>query len=88
MRRSVQTSQVGVRRTDDFGWVVTIAAPLESFPCGDPVIDAARVNRALESQIRRAVDEYLWVHRRFKTRPPGEDPAYKPAEMRERFRRA
>jgi KDO2-lipid IV(A) lauroyltransferase len=32
--------------------------------------------QALEAQVRQAPEQYLWVHRRFKTRPPGEASPY------------
>jgi Kdo2-lipid IVA lauroyltransferase/acyltransferase len=41
------------------------------WPSGDPAIDAARYMRELETVVRRHPEQYLWVHRRFKTRPPG-----------------
>ncbi len=47
-----------------------------SFPTGDDVQDATLVNQMLESCIREAPAQYMWVHRRFKTRPPGENPVY------------
>ena len=31
---------------------------------------------AMEAIIRECPDQYFWVHRRFKTRPPGEPPVY------------
>ena len=34
------------------------------------------MNRWIESEIRHNPAQYLWVHRRFKTRPPGEPPLY------------
>ena len=34
------------------------------------------MNRWIESEIRRNAAQYLWVHRRFKTRPPGEASLY------------
>jgi KDO2-lipid IV(A) lauroyltransferase len=40
------------------------------------VQDAARYMAGLERAVREAPDQYLWVHRRFKTRPPGEPPVY------------
>jgi KDO2-lipid IV(A) lauroyltransferase len=33
--------------------------------------DATRVNTLLEEQIRKAPEQYYWVHRRFKGRPEG-----------------
>jgi len=34
------------------------------------------MNRWIEDEIRRNPAQYLWVHRRFKTRPAGEAPLY------------
>ena len=36
----------------------------------------SRINRSLEEQVRQAPEQYWWIHRRFKTRPPGEPPFY------------
>jgi KDO2-lipid IV(A) lauroyltransferase len=36
-----------------------------------------RFTRVIENYIRRYPDQWLWVHRRWKTRPPGELPIYK-----------
>jgi len=44
---------------------------LENFPSGDDVADAARLNKVLEALIRKAPEQYYWVHRRFKGRPDG-----------------
>ena len=41
-----------------------------------PAQAAAMYMRALEAEVRQAPEQYLWVHRRFKTRPPGEAPVY------------
>lgn len=57
-------------------WLLRIGAPLDAFPSGEDVEDARRVNAAIEEQVRRTPAQYLWVHRRFKTRPPGEAPLY------------
>ncbi|MCX6636244.1 MAG: lysophospholipid acyltransferase family protein [Acidobacteria bacterium] len=43
---------------------------------GDPVADTARLQKQLEAVIRRHPDQWLWIHRRWKTRPPGEPPLY------------
>ncbi|KGI76666.1 LpxL/LpxP family Kdo(2)-lipid IV(A) lauroyl/palmitoleoyl acyltransferase [Oleiagrimonas soli] len=58
------------------GYAIRIGAPLEPFPSDDIVDDTARVNAAIEQMVREAPEQYLWVHKRFKTRPPGEPPIY------------
>lgn len=50
--------------------------PLADFPGGEPEADLARLNTLFEQAIRRAPAQYLWVHRRFKTRPNRDDPRY------------
>lgn len=55
--------------------------PLEPFPTKDYVADTALMNRAIEERVRTMPAQYFWVHRRFKTRPPGEPPVY-PAKRR------
>ena len=51
--------------------------PLEDFPGNDTLEAAtARQNRLLEDWIRPDPSQYYWVHRRFKTRPPGEPKLY------------
>jgi KDO2-lipid IV(A) lauroyltransferase len=58
------------------GWRVDFMEPWTDWPSDDPVADAARMNRFIETQIRRCPAQYLWVHKRFKTRPPGEPSLY------------
>lgn len=43
---------------------------------GDVTADTQRIHSHLESVIREYPDQWLWVHRRWKTRPPGEPPLY------------
>jgi Kdo2-lipid IVA lauroyltransferase/acyltransferase len=40
------------------------------------VVNTAHFNRLIEDQVRRYPDQWFWVHRRWKTRPPGEPPLY------------
>jgi KDO2-lipid IV(A) lauroyltransferase len=47
------------------------------WPSGDPTADAARYMRELEAVVRRHPEQYLWVHRRFKTRPAGAADVYR-----------
>jgi KDO2-lipid IV(A) lauroyltransferase len=58
------------------GYRVRFLPPWTDFPTRDPVADATRMNRWIEEEIRRNPAQYLWVHKRFKTRPPGEPPVY------------
>jgi KDO2-lipid IV(A) lauroyltransferase len=66
------------------GYLFSIGAPLSDFPSGDLVADAGRVNRALEGMVLRVPEQYLWIHRRFKTRPQGEPGVYAPKPRRRR----
>lgn len=59
----------------DEGYVAHIR-PIENFPTADYVADTERINRELEQWIRKYPDQYLWTHRRFKTRPEGEPSVY------------
>jgi KDO2-lipid IV(A) lauroyltransferase len=43
---------------------------------GDAVRDTRCLQARLESVIREHPDQWLWIHRRWKTRPPGEPPLY------------
>jgi len=64
------------RKPDNSGYVIRFNEPLEGFPSSDEVVDATRINKALEREIRRCPEQYMWVHRRFKTRPQGETGFY------------
>lgn len=43
---------------------------------GDAAADTARVQAAVERAIRETPGQWLWIHRRWKTRPPGEPGLY------------
>jgi KDO2-lipid IV(A) lauroyltransferase len=58
------------------GWRIQFMPPWTDWPTDDPLADAVRMNRFIEAQIRRLPAQYLWVHKRFKTRPPGSAPVY------------
>ena len=53
------------------GWRVVFYPPLEGFPGNDIAAATRRVNEFIEQRILEHPAEYLWTHRRFKTRPPG-----------------
>ncbi|MBL0166626.1 MAG: lipid A biosynthesis acyltransferase [Propionivibrio sp.] len=58
------------------GYRVEIGDAWTNFPTEDFVADTARMNAWIESVIRTMPEQYYWVHRRFKTRPPGEPGFY------------
>ncbi|WP_114814145.1 lipid A biosynthesis lauroyl acyltransferase [Paraburkholderia kururiensis] len=58
------------------GYKLKIFKPWDNYPTGDDDADARRMNAFLEEQIPRIPEQYYWVHKRFKTRPPGEPSVY------------
>lgn len=58
------------------GWRVRFEAPLTGFPTPDAEADTAALNRYIEGEITRQPAQYLWVHKRFKTRPEGQPGLY------------
>ena len=64
------------RREPDGSYVLRLEAPLAAFPSDDVEADTARVNAAIEAMVREAPAQYLWLHKRFKTRPAGTAPVY------------
>lgn len=64
------------RNADDKGYTVRIAPLQDAFPSGDEQRDAGLINAGLESMIRIDPAQYMWVHRRFKTRPEGAERPY------------
>ena len=62
-------------RTDQ-GYKMTFQEPLDNYPSGDAFNDAKITNQILEKQILKNPEQYLWIHRRFKTRPEDESSLY------------
>ena len=58
------------------GYRVHFLPPLEGFPTADAEADTRRMNAYIESEILKRMPQYLWVHKRFKTRPPGQPGFY------------
>jgi len=71
------------------GYALTIEPPLQNFPGESETEDAARFNAIIESRIRENPEQYLWMHRRFKTRPDEAEKRYppKPRRVRKKNRR-
>ena len=55
-------------------YILRFYPPLEI--SGDPAVDTQRLHAVLESVVRQHPDQWLWIHRRWKTRPPGEPALY------------
>ena len=66
------------------GLDLSFGPPLAPFPSGDPARDTATMNGVIEAQVHAMPAQYFWVHRRFKTRPPGEPPLYPLSRRRAR----
>ena len=58
------------------GYAVRFYPPWDSFPGDDLDADVARMNAFIEDRVREMPAQYLWLHRRFKTRPEGEASLY------------
>lgn len=65
-----------IRKPNFKGYDLYILPALESFPSGDDYKDAVRYHHILEQAIKKYPEQYLWQHRRFKTRPQGEEVIY------------
>lgn len=58
-----------MRKPGSNGYVIRLQPPLQDFPTDDVIADTARINMVIESMVRAAPAQYLWVHKRFKTQP-------------------
>ncbi|MBK6972301.1 MAG: lipid A biosynthesis acyltransferase [Sterolibacteriaceae bacterium] len=58
------------------GYVLQIGEPWADFPTDDVEADTRRMNSAIEQFVLTMPAQYYWVHKRFKTRPPGEAQLY------------
>ena len=58
------------------GYRVRFLPAWTEFPSDDAFADTAAMNAWIEAEIRRNPAQYLWVHKRFKTRPAGEPALY------------
>jgi KDO2-lipid IV(A) lauroyltransferase len=59
---------------DERRYVLRFYPPVEM--TGDAVSDSQRLHGVIEQVIRSHPDQWLWIHRRWKTRPAGEEPLY------------
>lgn len=71
----VPTVSVDFRREPDGTYVVELSPPIPGYPSGDETADAIEMTRRIEAGIRKAPGQYMWYHKRFKTRPQRGDPS-------------
>lgn len=60
-------------RRDDGGYDLKIVPLAEPIPSKDATADTAQVMAGIEAMVRAAPAQYLWIHRRFKRQPDGQD---------------
>ena len=70
------------RLADGSGYRLVIHPPLEDFPGESEEADCLRINQWVEEAVSALPEQYLWAHRRFKTRPDGEPGLYKKKKKR------
>lgn len=80
LTRSSPTSLVvpfaPLRNADYSGYTISISAPIDLSACTEEEQIATATNHAIEAEIRKDPTLYMWLHRRFKTRPEGEESLY------------
>ena len=61
---------------DGQGYVIQFYPPWDNFPSDDMTADVTRMNAFIEERVREMPEQYFWLHKRFKTRPDGEEKYY------------
>jgi KDO2-lipid IV(A) lauroyltransferase len=60
------------------GYEIELLPAFDNMPSGDDAGDVTRINQWVEQTVAANIDQYMWVHRRFKTQPdPDAPPRYK-----------
>ena len=67
---------IATQRPKGRGYDVRFYPAWDKFPSGDDEADARRVNAFIEERVLENTEQYLWTHKRFKTRPPNEPKVY------------
>jgi KDO2-lipid IV(A) lauroyltransferase len=67
---------IPTRNDDGSGYTLEIKPVMENFPTDDDEADVIRINQELEKAIMFKPEQYMWLHRRFKTRPNEDDPSH------------
>ncbi|AIS16780.1 lipid A biosynthesis lauroyl acyltransferase [Pseudomonas rhizosphaerae] len=64
------------RLEDGSGYRLVLHPPLPGFPGESEAADALRINQWVEQAVTECPEQYLWAHRRFKSRPAGAPKLY------------
>jgi len=75
------------RKSKDIGYKFRFGPIFTNYPSGNWTTDATQYNDFLTQDLRSDPTQYLWQHRRFKTRPPGETKLYPSKRHRRRRKR-
>ena len=67
-----------VTRLTPQGYSFEMGPVWPDFPSSDVDADTLRMNQEIEAWVRQSPEQYYWVHKRFKTRPPGQPSVYAP----------
>ncbi|MDH4151060.1 MAG: lipid A biosynthesis acyltransferase [Betaproteobacteria bacterium] len=72
LARAVVLPAVTTQLPGSAGYVLRFYPAWEHYPSGDVAADTRRMNAFIEERVREMPEQYYWLHKRFKTRPPGE----------------
>ncbi|MGX2969287.1 Kdo(2)-lipid IV(A) acyltransferase [Ursidibacter sp. B-7004-1] len=64
-----------MRNADFSGYTVKISPAVDFSQCENDIDTATKMNQLVEKEILKAQSQYMWLHRRFKTRPNESDPS-------------
>ncbi|MBS6009481.1 MAG: LpxL/LpxP family Kdo(2)-lipid IV(A) lauroyl/palmitoleoyl acyltransferasee [Haemophilus parahaemolyticus] len=64
-----------IRHSDFSGYTLSITPTVDFSDCEDDIQTATKMNKVVEIEILKAIEQYMWLHRRFKTRPNENDPS-------------
>jgi len=76
MAKPALITVVLIRKEDGSGYELVIQPELKDYPIESEQEAAEYMNRVIEREIMRAPSQYMWLHRRFKTRPVGASSLY------------
>ena len=65
-----------ITRMEAGSYVASVGEPWAEFPGDGDTGDARRLNAFIEREVLKSPEQYYWLHKRFKTRPPGEQGVY------------